>query len=115
MSVFTPREIAYLHSQVLGRLATTGRDGQPHVVPVAFRYNPDEDTIDIGGHGSRSARSSATCSRTRAPRSSWTIWRRSARGSRAGSLERQRRRASVSATACGKPTHEARLASVVCT
>ena len=36
---------------MLGRLATTGRDGQPHVVPVAFRYNPDEDTIDIGGHG----------------------------------------------------------------
>jgi PPOX class F420-dependent enzyme/OxyR family protein len=22
----------------------------PHVVPVAFRYNPDPDTIDIGGH-----------------------------------------------------------------
>jgi pyridoxamine 5'-phosphate oxidase family protein len=22
----------------------------PHVVPVAFRYNPDADSIDIGGH-----------------------------------------------------------------
>jgi pyridoxamine 5'-phosphate oxidase family protein len=51
MSVFTPTEIAYLRSQRLGRLATVGPDGQPHVVPVAFRYNPDEDTIDIGGHG----------------------------------------------------------------
>ena len=50
-SVFTPAEIAYLLSQRLGRLATVGPDGQPHVVPVAFRYNPDLDTIDIGGHG----------------------------------------------------------------
>ncbi len=38
-------------SQRLGRLATVGADGQPHVVPVAFRYNPDTGTIDIGGHG----------------------------------------------------------------
>lgn len=51
MSVFTPAEIAYLQSQRLGRIATVGPTGQPHVVPVAFRYNPDADTIDIGGHG----------------------------------------------------------------
>jgi pyridoxamine 5'-phosphate oxidase family protein len=51
MSVFTPAEIAYLQTQRLGRLATVGPDGQPHVVPVAYRYNPDQDTIDIGGHG----------------------------------------------------------------
>jgi pyridoxamine 5'-phosphate oxidase family protein len=49
MSVFTPAEIAYLQSQRLGRLATTGADGQPHVVPMGFRYDPDEDSIDIGG------------------------------------------------------------------
>ena len=49
-SVFTPAEIDYLQSQRLGRLATVGADGQPHVVPVGFRYNPDLDTIDIGGH-----------------------------------------------------------------
>jgi pyridoxamine 5'-phosphate oxidase family protein len=49
-SVFTPAEIAYLSSQRLGRLATVGPDGQPHVVPVSFRYNPALDTIDIGGH-----------------------------------------------------------------
>ena len=24
--------------------------GAPHVVPVSFRYNPELDTIDIGGH-----------------------------------------------------------------
>ena len=50
MSVFTPIEIAYLQSQRLGRLATVSPDGQPHVVPVSFRYNPEQDTIDIGGH-----------------------------------------------------------------
>jgi pyridoxamine 5'-phosphate oxidase family protein len=50
VSNFTPEEIAYLQSQRLGRLATVGPDGQPHVVPVGFRYNPDHDTIDIGGH-----------------------------------------------------------------
>jgi pyridoxamine 5'-phosphate oxidase family protein len=50
MSNFTDVEIAYLQSQRLGRLATGGPDGQPHVVPVAFRYNPALDTIDIGGH-----------------------------------------------------------------
>ena len=51
MSNFTPAEIAYLQSQLLGRLATIGADGDPHVVPVGFQYNPDLDTIDIGGHG----------------------------------------------------------------
>jgi pyridoxamine 5'-phosphate oxidase family protein len=50
MSVFSDAEIDYLGSQRLGRLATVGHDGMPHVVPVAFRYNPEADTIDIGGH-----------------------------------------------------------------
>jgi pyridoxamine 5'-phosphate oxidase family protein len=51
MSVFTSAEVAYLDSQRLGRIATAGSGCQPHVVPVSFRYNPDEDTIDVGGHG----------------------------------------------------------------
>jgi pyridoxamine 5'-phosphate oxidase family protein len=51
MSAFSDAEIAYLQSQRLGRIATAGPDGQPHVVPVAFRYNAAEDTIDVGGHG----------------------------------------------------------------
>jgi pyridoxamine 5'-phosphate oxidase family protein len=51
MSVFTPEEIAYLQSQRLARIATVDPNGQPHVVPVSFRYNPDEDAIDVGGHG----------------------------------------------------------------
>src|SRR5438132_10103393 len=49
MSVFTPAEIEYLKSQRLGRLATVNSKGEPHVVPVGFRYNPELDTIDIGG------------------------------------------------------------------
>jgi pyridoxamine 5'-phosphate oxidase family protein len=50
MSAFTAAEVEYLTTQRLGRLATAGTDGRPHVVPVAFRYNPDLDSIDIGGH-----------------------------------------------------------------
>ena len=49
MSHFTPKEREYLQSQRLGRLATINTAGEPHVVPVGFRYNPDLDTIDIGG------------------------------------------------------------------
>ena len=50
MSKFTAGEIAYLQSQRLGRLATVDEKGNPHVVPVGFRYNPEQDSIDIGGH-----------------------------------------------------------------
>ena len=54
MSAFTSNEIAYLESQRLGRLATVNPAGEPHVVPVTFRYNADVDTIDIGGlHNSK--------------------------------------------------------------
>src|SRR5688572_4509783 len=50
MSVFTKDEREYLSGFRLGRLATVGLDGTPHVVPTGFRYNSDNDTIDIGGH-----------------------------------------------------------------
>jgi pyridoxamine 5'-phosphate oxidase family protein len=49
MSVFTESELEYLASQRLGRIATVGRDGQPHVVPTSFRYNAEQDAIDVGG------------------------------------------------------------------
>ena len=49
MSVFTDKELDYLAAQRLGRIATVGADGQPHVVPTSFRYNPDYDAIDVGG------------------------------------------------------------------
>ena len=50
MSAFTTVELEYLAGLRLGRLATVGPDGAPHVVPVGFRYNPETDTIDVGGH-----------------------------------------------------------------
>jgi pyridoxamine 5'-phosphate oxidase family protein len=50
MSIFTDNELDYLRKQRLGRLATVDADGNPHVVPVGFRYNSETDTIDIGGH-----------------------------------------------------------------
>jgi len=50
MSVFTPAERRYLAGgRQLGRIATVGADGTPHVVPVAFLYNAVRDTIDVGG------------------------------------------------------------------
>ena len=49
MSAFTDKELDYLASQRLGRIATVGPDGQPHVVPTSFRYNAEHDAIDVGG------------------------------------------------------------------
>jgi len=52
LSVFTEAELRYLAGgHQLGRLATVGADGTPHVVPVAWIYNAARDAIDIGGHG----------------------------------------------------------------
>lgn len=51
MSAFTEHERAYLQAEPrLGRLATVGRDGTPHVTPVGWSYNAALGTIDIGGH-----------------------------------------------------------------
>ncbi len=49
MSAFTKKELEYLQSQRLGRLATVRPDGKPQVAPVGFRYNAELDVIDIGG------------------------------------------------------------------
>ena len=49
MSVFSDDELAYLAEPRLGRLATIGPDGLPHIVPLSWSYNPALDTIDIGG------------------------------------------------------------------
>jgi pyridoxamine 5'-phosphate oxidase family protein len=49
MSAFTEQEISYLRENKLGRLATADADGQPHVIPVTYFFNEDEDTIDVGG------------------------------------------------------------------
>jgi pyridoxamine 5'-phosphate oxidase family protein len=49
MSVFTEKELEYFAGQRLGRIATVGADGQPHVVPTSFRYSPEHDAIEVGG------------------------------------------------------------------
>jgi pyridoxamine 5'-phosphate oxidase family protein len=50
MSVFREAELEYLSGGLqLGRIATVGADGTPHVVPVGWFYNAARDTIDIGG------------------------------------------------------------------
>lgn len=47
--IFTAAERAYLAARPLGRLATVGPGGAPHVQPVAFWVNAGDETIDIGG------------------------------------------------------------------
>lgn len=56
MTTFTDKELEYLRTQRLGRLATVGSDGSPHVVPVGFRVGPDEDAIEVGGHALRGSK-----------------------------------------------------------
>jgi pyridoxamine 5'-phosphate oxidase family protein len=49
-SVFTEAELAYLNDgRRLGRIATVGKDGTPHVVPSGWVHNPELDTIDVTG------------------------------------------------------------------
>jgi len=51
MSVFSEIELRYLAGGLqLGRIATVGPDGTPHVVPVGWIYNAASDTIDVGGY-----------------------------------------------------------------
>jgi Pyridoxamine 5'-phosphate oxidase len=60
MSAFTDAEIEFVTSQRLGRLATVGADGMPHVMPVAVFYDRPErhvTTRPLPGHvpGARAA------------------------------------------------------------
>ena len=47
---FTAKEIEYLVSQPIGRLATVGLGGAPHISPVGVHYDSETETIVIGGH-----------------------------------------------------------------
>ena len=50
MASFSAAELDYLLGERrLGRLATVDETGQPHVVPVGWRYNPELGTIDVSG------------------------------------------------------------------
>ncbi len=48
--MFTDAEVQYLTSQPLGRLATVGPDGRPHVMPVGVFWDPETKAVVIGGH-----------------------------------------------------------------
>lgn len=52
MSVFTDAEIEYLKrgplQGLLGRFATVGPDGKPHVMPLGITYDPETEAILIG-------------------------------------------------------------------
>lgn len=50
MSVFTPSELDYLSGERrLARLATTGTDGIPHVTPVGWALDADNEVVEVGG------------------------------------------------------------------
>jgi pyridoxamine 5'-phosphate oxidase family protein len=44
---FTEAEAEYLSENIIGRIATVSPSGQPHVVPVTYRF--DGTTITFGG------------------------------------------------------------------
>lgn len=49
-SRFTRAEVEYLSDpRRLGRLATVGADGTPHVVPVGIFHEPNHDVIEVTG------------------------------------------------------------------
>ena len=50
MTTLSPAETEYLAAQPLGRLATVGDAGDPHVVPVTFTYDEAEGSVDVLGH-----------------------------------------------------------------
>jgi pyridoxamine 5'-phosphate oxidase family protein len=49
MATFTDKELEYVKSQRLARLATADSNNAPHVVPVGFRLAEDGTVIDVGG------------------------------------------------------------------
>jgi pyridoxamine 5'-phosphate oxidase family protein len=49
MNTFGAAELAYLRERRLGRIATVGPDGTPHVTPVGWRLVDGETAIEVGG------------------------------------------------------------------
>lgn len=50
MSIFTEAEIGYLtNERRLGRIATVGRDGTPHIAPVGWSVDLDDGVIHVRG------------------------------------------------------------------
>lgn len=48
---FSQTDLRFLTSSIhpLGRIATVGRDGTPHVVPSGWTYNATLSTVDVTG------------------------------------------------------------------
>lgn len=50
MGMFTPAELDYLRTERrLGRIATVGRDGTPHVAPVGWSLADGDTVIEVRG------------------------------------------------------------------
>lgn len=54
MSAFSAAEIEYLHAETdgprLARLATVGKEGTPHVVPVGWSVDEQLEVVEIRGY-----------------------------------------------------------------
>jgi pyridoxamine 5'-phosphate oxidase family protein len=66
--MFTEKEIAYLKSKRLARIATVEKDMQPEVVPVGFEF--DGKSFYVGGHHPTVTRK-YKMSKTAMPTSHW--------------------------------------------
>jgi len=47
--VYTDAELQYLSERRLGRIATVGKDGTPHVAPVGWSFHDGDGTVVVGG------------------------------------------------------------------
>ncbi len=47
--VYADAELRYLSERRLGRIATVGKDGTPHVAPVGWSFHEGDGTIVVGG------------------------------------------------------------------
>ena len=64
-SAFSEPERSYLQGgRRLARIATVGKDGTPHVVPVGWRYDPEHDAIEVGGHSLETTKKYRDAART---------------------------------------------------
>lgn len=66
MRVFTEAELTYLRTErLLGRLATVGADGTPHVTPVGWRLGHGGGVIEITGRNFAATKKFRDVARTR--------------------------------------------------
>jgi len=50
VNIFTEAELTYMRTErLLARIATVGPDGTPHVTPVGWSLNAEDQTIEVGG------------------------------------------------------------------